>query len=316
MPVGEGSARRVLTGQTNGIALVQQRGVGQRLRHAPVERLLASEHAAAVFQHAHHAAVQLEPVGQLEHALSQALQRVRRYARVHLFPRLCCQVVFPLRLVSGRRAVQELAHHHLACFQRITVVFRHRVGFARGDNAVGFKPVRVDGARRLHFTNALVHQRLRHHRFVGLVMAVPPVTHQVNDDVVMESHAIIQRQLGNEQHGVRVVAVDVKNRCLDRLGDLGAIQRGARLLRMAGSKADLVIDHHVYCATGGIGRQLGKVERFGDYTLADERRIADEVGHAGRGPGARPARHEPPRPECRCAGAVFGPARATSDAVP
>ena len=56
-----------------------------------------------------------------------------------------------------------------------------------------------------------------------------------------------------------VVAVDVEDRRLDHLGDVGAIVAGARL-GGAGGEADLVVDHDVQRAPGAVAFKLRQVE--------------------------------------------------------
>ena len=115
-------------------------------------------------------------------------------------------------------------------------------------------------------------------------MSLTAIANQVDHHVVVEGHAIVECQPGDEQHRIRVVSIDVKDGCLDQLGDFCAVQRRTRLLRMTGGEADLVVDHHVDCSTCTIGGGLRQVQRFGDHSLADERRIAvddyrqDQVG--------------------------------------
>ena len=65
----------------------------------------------------------------------------------------------------------------------------------------------------------------------------------------------------------------MKYRCLNQFRHLGAIERRTRLLRVAGGKPDLVVDHHMYGAAGSIGRRLGEIQGLCDHALAYKGRI-------------------------------------------
>ena len=74
-----------------------------------------------------------------------------------------------------------------------------------------------------------VHQRLGERRLVPLVVAVPAVADHVDDDVLAERLAEVERQLADVDDRLGVLAVDVEDRHLDHLGDVGAVAgRAAR----------------------------------------------------------------------------------------
>ncbi len=73
--------------------------------------------------------------------------------------------------------------------------------------------------------DALIHQRLGEGRLVRLVMAVPPVAEHVDDDRLAETLAELGGDLGDVDHGFRIVAVHVEDRCVDHLGDVGRVGR-------------------------------------------------------------------------------------------
>ena len=125
----------------------------------------------------------------------------------------------------------------------------------------------------------LVHQRLGERRLVALVMAVPAVAEHVDDDRLLEFLPELGRDLGGEDHGFRIVAVDVEDRRLDHLGDVGGIGRGARVARIGG-EADLVVDDEMHRAAGAVAAQPRQPEAFRDHALAGERRVAvDQQRH-------------------------------------
>src|SRR4029077_8803841 len=72
----------------------------------------------------------------------------------------------------------------------------------------------------------------------------------------------------------------MEHRCLDHLGDVGAINRGATVARIAHRETDLVIDHDVDGAARVERARLRELGRFSYYTLASERGVAvDQHGH-------------------------------------
>ena len=73
--------------------------------------------------------------------------------------------------------------------------------------------------------------------------------------------------------GLGVLAVDVEDRHLDHLGDVGAIP-GRSALAGRGGEADLVVHHDVDRAAGLVPGELREVERLGDQPLAGERGVA------------------------------------------
>jgi hypothetical protein len=99
-------------------------------------------------------------------------------------------------------------------------------------------------------------------RRVLLVVAQLAEADDVHHHVLAELHAVLQRQLGGQHHGFGIVAVDVQHRRLDHLDDVGAVQRGAHVARVAGGEADLVVDDDVHRAAGGVAAGLRQRQRF------------------------------------------------------
>ena len=104
-------------------------------------------------------------------------------------------------------------------------------------------------------------------------MAVPAVANHVDDDVFAERLPEVERELGDVDDRLRVFAVDVEDRHLDHLGDVGAIT-GRSALVGGGREADLVVHDDVDCSAGAIARQLGEVQGLGHQSLAGEGGIA------------------------------------------
>src|SRR6185312_12193758 len=82
-----------------------------------------------------------------------------------------------------------------------------------------------------------------------------------------------RRDARDMHHGFGIVAIDMEDRRLNLLRNLGAIGTAARIGR-AGGEADLVVDDEMDRAAGAIAFELGEIERFGHEALTGERRIA------------------------------------------
>ena len=118
-----------------------------------------------------------------------------------------------------------------------------------------------------------VHDRLGERRLVALVVPVAAVADHVDHDVLAEGLPEVERQLADVNDGLGILAVDVEDRHLDHLGDVGAIP-GRSALAGGRREADLVVDDDVDRAAGAISGQLREVQRLGDQPLPCERGIA------------------------------------------
>src|SRR5690606_18882872 len=109
---------------------------------------------------------------------------------------------------------------------------------------------------------------------VGFVMTATAVADQVDHYVAFELHTIIDGQLGDEQHGFRIVSVHVEDRRLDHLRDVGGVLRGARIFLLVGGEANLVVDHDANGAARAEGTRLRHLEGLHDHALPGDSRIA------------------------------------------
>jgi len=127
-----------------------------------------------------------------------------------------------------------------------------------------------------------VHQRLGEGRLVGLVVPVPAIAEQIDDDVLFELLAVFRGDAGGLDDGLGIITVDVEDRRLDALchiRGMGARPRGRRARR----KAYLVVDDNMDRPAGAEAGELRQFERFGNETLAGEGRITmhQNAGHPG-----------------------------------
>ena len=140
------------------------------------------------------------------------------------------------------------------------------------DHAFADKFCAIELADRRVGSDCSVHQRLGETRLVAFIVAEAAVAPHVDDDVAIELLTKLDRQLAAEGHRFRVVAVDVEDRRLNRLGDVRGIGRGARELRRGG-EADLIIDHEMERSAGAVAGKTREAETLGDNPLARKRRV-------------------------------------------
>ena len=101
----------------------------------------------------------------------------------------------------------------------------------------GDQPVRIELARGRMLADRLVHHRLRGSRLVRLVVAMAAIADEVDDHVLVEAHAVIEREPLDEHHGLRIVRVHVEDRRFEHLRDVAAIRRRARIARVGDREA-------------------------------------------------------------------------------
>ena len=100
----------------------------------------------------------------------------------------------------------------------------------------------------------LDHQRLRVRRLVLLVVTEPPVADEVDHDVLAEAAPVRHRQPGGGDRRLGIVGVDVDDRDVEALREIGRVPRRAALVRI-GREADLVVRDQVQRAAGRIARR-------------------------------------------------------------
>ena len=111
-------------------------------------------------------------------------------------------------------------------------------------------------------------------------MPETPVTDQVDHHVLVEFHPVVEREPRREHDSLGVVTIHVKDRRLDHLGHIAAIERRARIARVADREADLVVDHDVHGAAGVEAPRLRHLQGFHHDALRGKRSIAvQQHGH-------------------------------------
>ena len=269
--VEEGATARIFTGQTNRNAFVNQRRVSQRFRAAPVEQLLACRHGLTVSINFRHARLHLDSVRHGADAFSQLLQALHLHlVRIALIP-LVVEVRRPGKGVHVHRA--QLFHYAFTRVQRVAVEVDHFGRIFQRRHFVAFQLVSIDFARRRVFFDFLVHQRLGCTWLIRFVVAVTAVAEEVNEHIAFEGVTEVQRQTGHESHGFRVIRVNVEDRRLHHLTDVGAVRGRTCVQRVRGGEAHLVVDHDANGTAHFVTTRFGHVQGFLHHALPCHRRI-------------------------------------------
>ena len=168
---------------------------------------------------------------------------------------------------GGLNGVATLIH-------RTAILGNHRLHFIGWQHIFLDQPLRIQRARARMLANEAIHERLGDQRFVLLVVAQLAEAHQVDHHILVELHAVIQRDFGNQQCRLGVIRIDMKNRRIHHLGHIAAIGTGARVARIRGGKSDLIVNDDMHRAAGVIAARLRHAQRFHHHALSGKCRIA------------------------------------------
>jgi hypothetical protein len=272
--VRERAAPYILPREPHVVAVGEQRAVGKRFRHAPIHPSLALRHVAAVVHDARDRRMQLEAFGNRSEPFTQPLQLGKRHLRVRVIRPLGAEERRPVDCELALEVRDDRVERVLAGVQRGAKALDDLLRVLRSDHFLRDQPVGVELAGSRVLRDLLVHQRLRDERFVLLVMPELAEAHDVDHHVLVELLAVVERELRDEQNRLRVVAVDVKDRRLDHLRHVRAIDRRACVARVGRGEADLVVDDQVHRAAGAIAAGPRQVQRLHDHALPRERGVA------------------------------------------
>ncbi len=117
--------------------------------------------------------------------------------------------------------------------------------------------------------------RLGDGRVVGFVVAVATVADEVDDNVGVETLAVLGGDGGDAHGGVGVFAVDVEDGDRQALGEVGGEAGGVGLFGVGG-EAEEVVGDDVQGAADGVAGERGEVEGFGGDSLPCEGCVAVE----------------------------------------
>ncbi len=151
----------------------------------------------------------------------------------------------------------------------------HRLELFRREDALAHETPRVERPHARMLRDLAVHDRLRVRRLVALVVAMAAEADQVDDDVLVELLAVVERDLEDAVGGLGIVAVDVEDRDLVDLRDVGRVDGGPAGRRRR-RESDLVVDDDVDRAARPVAGELRQVEDLRHDPLPRERCVAVE----------------------------------------
>ena len=105
-------------------------------------------------------------------------------------------------------------------------------------------------------------------------MTATPIADEIDHDVLAKLHPVIDRDLRDEQHFFRIVAVHVEDRRLHHARDFGAVFGRSRIVLPARGEADLVVDDQMNRAAGFEATRLRHLERLHHHALPGESGVA------------------------------------------
>ena len=158
-----------------------------------------------------------EALGRVGVGLGDALDRSRAATAVVT----CCDGVSCSMSGSGAGLAGGVAGLDEHLLQLRLEVLERGLGVLEGDVAAADQRLGVELPDAALVVDDVVHQRLGERRVVGLVVAAPPVADHVDDDVLLELAAVLDRELGHPHARLGVVAVHVEDRRRDHPGDVG-----------------------------------------------------------------------------------------------
>src|SRR5258705_9560503 len=246
MTLIEGAALGILPSQTNWIPFQQQRAKSQRFRKTVIDGSFAVPHLRTLLK-------QLDDLGMHVKAVRNADQRVgdlRQPRGVQAGFRFVLR--FKTSAAVGRPLFWQLPKlRNLSDLARLGLLFFILLAHILDDlHGLHADALGVDAPERRMILNAFVHARLRDGGIVYFAMTVAPVANDVDHHVTAKLRAIVCGQLAYAHDGVRVFAVDVKDRNILALGDIRGESRGLFLLGPRG-KANQIVDDDVDCSTNG-----------------------------------------------------------------
>ncbi|EXI74726.1 MAG: hypothetical protein AW07_01654 [Candidatus Accumulibacter sp. SK-11] len=228
----EGAAADILTRNSHPVTGHEQRGVGQVLGHSPVDRQFALTHQPPVIDDLPDPAVQREVRWNRRQPLGEPAQLGDRHLGIAVLDVARREERRP---VDGHRVLVTGDHRVVEQFATVevcTIVGDHLVRPLRSQNTLGDELVGVELARSRVLLDLLVHQRLRHHRLVLLVVPELAVADDVDHDVLPEGLAVLHGDAGDQRDCLGVVTIDMEDRRLGHLEDVGAVERRAIVARV------------------------------------------------------------------------------------
>jgi len=282
----EGATLDILTGDTDVVTLSNERTKGQSLGSREVDVLALDNRLGSVGENTLQVAVNMEALGSASNngtdmlesgALDTCLVSSQNFGGQFL-GRL---ETVPSRggpLLGGRSVVLGLGEALLEHAPDPLLVL---IDIRLGERTLLDELVDVDVDLRLLLSDALVHERLGEGRLVGLVVAVLSVAVEVNDNIVLELGAPIGSKLADKVDSLDIISINVENRSVDGLGNIGTVGGRSGESRIGG-ETNLVVDDEVNGTTGRKGGERVEAETLVDDTLGSKGGITvKENTHGG-----------------------------------
>ncbi len=236
------------------------------------------ERSAPSLELAHQLRMRREAVGDAEQLLVERAQPVGADRRDHV---VACsgrdvRVAARRRLGLTERLLQRLVRlaqlGHDVLLELVRLLLRE-------------VPVGDEACCELLAHRGMVRDRGRQQRLgicglVLLVVAVPPVADEVDEDVVAEAAPIRKRKPDRGERSLGIVGVDVDDRDVEALCEVARVPCRAPELGVGG-EPDLVVRDQMERAAGRVARERLEVERLGDAALAGERCVPVDEDREG-----------------------------------
>ena len=122
-----------------------------------------------------------------------------------------------------RPHITPLRHHTFTTIELGPIVTHHLFDLIGRQHSSIHQAIAINLPGRGMLLDLLIHQRLGCRGLIRLVMTITTIADQINHHVTMEGVAKLQRQLGHQDHCIRIIAVDVKDGRLNHLGNIGTV---------------------------------------------------------------------------------------------
>ena len=221
--VGKCAAPAVFARQAHRKAFRYQCGKGHVLAHAPVHSEFAASHGGAIVQHLAHQWVHVKRCWYGGNAFCQTFPLVGWNSGVGRVSPFGIAVGHPVHRKIAFVAAEYWVDGAAAFDHGAAVGLHHLVAQCVAQALCG-QTVGIEFARARVLVDFFIHQRLREHGRILLVVAKLTETHDVNDHVFVESGAVVHGPLHTQGNGFGVVAIDVQHGRVHHLDHIGAVQ--------------------------------------------------------------------------------------------
>jgi len=122
---------------------------------------------------------------------------------------------------------------------------------------------------RDHAVYDLVHEGLGETGVIKLVMTHLSVSNHINDHVLVECLAVLSSEFESFSNVFHAVSVDVENRGVNALSNVGSVDTGSALVR-SGGEADLIVNNYMNSASYVVVLQRLHLQGLLDHSLSGE----------------------------------------------